>query len=146
MSINKNYTTISEDKFNNVKTTTWNAWSYKPDLSAKINAQAELGIIWYLGALPSLGVDEGLGMGMRKIDKDGVSLFTIEYEYHRYDWMHLKNGDLKIVLDSGEVLQLYPKEIRTHVYSTSKRGGKIFEKGYWILKILKKYVILQKLK
>ena len=130
-----NYTTTKEDKFNKTKSIVWNFWDLKPNKWAIASAAADLGIIWIpKGAIPIGGANEGLGMGMTKTETEkGVSVFTIDYEYHNWEWMHLGNGSIQILLDDGTTLKLEGHETRTHVYSQDKKGGKIFEKGYWII-------------
>lgn len=127
------FTTIQEDKFNKTKTITWNAWDKKPSMSSQLHAQASLGIIWYLDSIVLGGVEEGLGMGMRIIEKEGIRSIIIDYEYHRWEWMHIGRGELKILIDNNEVIDLKGHEIRTQVYTSAQKGGKIFEKGYWAL-------------
>ena len=129
----RNFTTINEDKFSKSKTITWNSWSTQPSASSKLNASASLGIIWYIDSIIMMGVDEGLGMGMRLIEDASSRVIAIDYEYHRWDWWFLGKGSLKILIDGDEVIELIGNQTRTHVFSSGKKGGKIFEKGYWLI-------------
>jgi hypothetical protein len=130
---NRKYTSVIEDKFNKTQTITWNAWSIKPSHSSMLYANATLGIIWYLDSFAAMGVSEGLGMGLRLIESQKSRVLAIDYEYHRWEWMYLGRGSMKIIVNDGEVIELKGREARTHVYSEGNKGGKIFEKGYWII-------------
>lgn len=126
----RKYTSVEEDKYSKTKTITWNSWSRQPSPSAKLNASASLGIIWAKG-IQALYVSEGIGMGMRLVEKNGSRGFVIDYEFHDYDWLFLHQGNLKILIDGDEVVELPGKNIRTEVFSEGDNGGKIFEQGYW---------------
>ena len=129
----RKYTSITEDKFNKTKTITWNSWTTQPSTGSKLNASAQLGIIWYLDSIVLMGVDEGLGMGMRLIENSKSRLVVIDYEYHRWDWWFLGRGSLSVLIDGDETISLTGKETRNKVYSSGEKGGKIFEKGYWLI-------------
>ena len=132
-STNRAYTTVQEDKFNKSTTIYWNSWETKPSGGAMLNAKASLGIIWYLDSFAMMGVSEGLGMGMSIIEEKNKRVIIIHYEYHRWEWMHIGRGSIKILIDNDLVIELSGQETRTHVYSEAKRGGKIFEQGYWAI-------------
>ena len=118
----RKYTSITEDKFTKTKTITWNSWSTQPSYSSKQEASAQLGIIWYLDSFIGLvGVDEGLGMGMRLIENSKSRLVVIDYEYHGWDWWFLGRGSLSVLIDGDETISLTGKETRNKVYSSGKR-------------------------
>jgi len=127
------YTTFTEDKFDNKKTTKWNAFSKKPTDAAQLYADASLGIIWSKGGWSLFGVSEGLGMGMRKIELVGKTIFAIDYEFHDWNWLHVGKGELQILLNEEKTISLPGTETSTKVFTEVKQGGKIFELGYWTL-------------
>jgi len=126
------HTTIQEDKFSKTKTITWNAWQRQPDPMSKLHVQASLGIIWEKGN-QVFTVDEGIGMGMRYIlDAKGNEIVSIDYEFHDYNWLFLRQGSLKVLLDNDVALDFPAHEILTKTYSAHNKS-KIFEKGYYTL-------------